>query len=88
MTDLGEIESYLGICIVCDRSLKRLEIDQSGYLCDVLERFGMADANPHNTPLPAGAEEHLIKYDGQASPSDIKHYQSLIGSLLYVQIGT
>ena len=88
MTDLGEIESYLGIRIVRDRSLKRLEIDQSGYLRDVLECFGMADANSHNTPLPAGAEEHLTKYDGQASASDIKHYQSLIGSLLYVQIGT
>jgi hypothetical protein len=48
----------------------------------------MADANPHNTPLPAGADLHLIKYNGQASASDIKHYQSLIGSLLYVQIGT
>ena len=88
MSDLGEIESHLGICITCDRKLKRLEIDQSGYLCDVLECFGMADANPHSTPLPAGAEEHLIKYDGQASTSDIKHYQSLIGSLMYLQIGT
>ena len=75
MTDLGEIESYLGISIVHDRSLKCLEIEQSGYLSDVLEHFGMADANSHNTPLPAGAEEHLIKYDGQASASDIKHYQ-------------
>ena len=36
MTDLGEIKSYLGICIVRDRSLKCLEIDQSGYLCNVL----------------------------------------------------
>ena len=88
MTDLGEIESYLGIHIVHDRSLKRLEIDQSGYLHDVLEPFGMADANSHNMPLPAGAEKHLIKYDGQAAASGIKHYQSLIGSLLYVQIGT
>jgi hypothetical protein len=74
-------------CITHDRKLKHLEIDQSGYLHNVLERFGMADANPHSTPLPAGAEEHLIKYDGQASASDIKHYQSLIGSLMYLQIG-
>jgi hypothetical protein len=58
MSDLGEIESYLGVCIMHDRKLKRLEIDQSG---DVLERFGMTDANPHSMPLPAGAEEHLIK---------------------------
>jgi hypothetical protein len=88
MSDLGEIESYLGICIMHDRSHKQLEIDQSGYLSNVLERFGMADASPHNTPLPTGADEHLKKFDGLATASDIKHYQSLIGSLLYLQIGT
>ena len=47
----------------------------------------MKDANPHNTPLLAGADVHLIKNTGEASQSDIKLYQSLIGSLLYVQIG-
>ena len=31
---------------------------------------------------------YLVKNTGQASPTEIKHYQSLIGSLLYVQIGT
>ena len=85
---MGRSKSYLGIRITRDRSLQRLEIDQSGYLSDVLERFGMADASPHSTPLPTGADEHLKKFDGQASASDIKHYQSLIGSLLYLQIGT
>ena len=88
MTDLGEIEAYLGVRIVRDRKTRLLEIDQSGYITDVLERFGMTDANPHNTPLPSGADVHLVKYEGIASQSDIKHYQSLIGSLLYVQIGT
>jgi hypothetical protein len=87
MSDLGEIESYLGVCITHDGKLKHLEIDQSGYLHNVLEHFGMADAIPHSTPLSAGAEEHLIKYDGQASASDIKHYQSLSRSLMYLQIG-
>jgi hypothetical protein len=87
MSDLGEIESYLGIQITHNRSHKRLEIDQSGYLSNVLERFGMADASPHNTPLPTGADEHLKKFHGQATASDIKHYQPLIGSLLYLQIG-
>jgi Reverse transcriptase (RNA-dependent DNA polymerase) len=88
ITDLGEIKSYLGIRITRDRSAKCLEIDQSGYIKDVLDRFNMTDANPHNTPLPAGADVHLIKNTEQASQSEIKHYQSLIGSLLYVQIGT
>ena len=88
MTDLGEIESYLGVRIIRDRSKKRIQINQSGYVKDVLDRFSMADANPHNTPLPAGADAHLIKNTEQASDAEIKHYQSLIGSLLYVQIGT
>ena len=88
ITDLGEITSYLGIRITRDHSKKCLEIDQIGYIKDILDRFGMADANPHSTPLPAGTEAHLIKNDGEAMQSDIKHYQSIVGSLLYVQIGT
>jgi hypothetical protein len=40
------------------------------------------------TPLPLGAEMHLMKYEKQASASEIKAYQQVIGSLLYVQIGT
>jgi hypothetical protein len=88
ISNLGEIELYLGICITRDRQNKCLTIDQSGYIKDVLERFGMADANPHHTPLLAGADLHLVKYESQASTTDIKHYQSLIGSLLDVQIGT
>jgi len=88
MSDLGEIESYLGVHITRDRPNRCLQIDQAGYMCDVIDRFGMADANPNKTPLPAGADVLLVKYDGEASSSDVKHYQSLIGSLLYVQIGT
>jgi hypothetical protein len=31
---------------------------------------------------------HLVKHEGQATESEIKDYQRLIGSLLYVQIST
>jgi hypothetical protein len=87
MSDLGEIESYLGMHIVCNRANKHIEIDQSRYIEDILRHFNMSDAHPHSTPLPSGTEVHLVKYSGSATQSDIKHYQSLIGSLLYVQIG-
>jgi hypothetical protein len=88
MTDLGEIDSYLGVRITRDRSIRRLEIDQSRYISEIVQRFGMADANPARTPLPSGAEAHLVKHDGEATPQEIKSYQQIIGSLLYVQIGT
>src|SRR5258707_4524919 len=35
-----------------------------------------------------GANVHLIKNTAQATQAEVKHFQSLIGSLLYVQIGT
>ena len=88
ITDLGEISSYLGIHITHDHSTKCLDIDQSGYIKDILDCFGMTDTNPHNTPLPTGADVYLIKNTGEASQSEIKLYQSLIGSLLYIQLGT
>ena len=88
MTDMGEIKSYLGINIHRDRPNKRLVIDQSRYLQGVLTHFSMADANPTPTPLPSGADVHLVKNPEQATATDIKLYQSMIGSLLYLQIST
>jgi hypothetical protein len=58
-------------------------VDQSGYIRTILDCFSMADANPHPTPLPAGANLHLIKNTAQAIQAEVKHFQSLIGSLLY-----
>src|SRR5258708_29840771 len=48
----------------------------------------MADANPHPMPLPTGANVHLIRNTTQATQAEVKHFQSLIGSMLYMQIGT
>src|SRR6266403_3498208 len=88
MTDLGEIGSYLGVRIKHNRSIRQLEIDQSHYTLEIINRFGLSDANPAHTPLPSGAEVHLTKYNGEATPTEIKLYQQIIGSLLYVQIST
>jgi hypothetical protein len=88
MTDLGEIDSYLGVQIKHDRSTKRLEIDQSRYVLEIISHFWLSDTNPAHTPLPSGADVHLEKYDREASQADIKLFQQIIGSLLYVQIST
>src|SRR5258708_13790359 len=83
MSDLGEIQSYLGMWICRDHSKKCIEVDQSGYIRSILDHFSMADANPHPTPLPTGADVHLIKNTTQATQAEVKHFQSLIGSLPY-----
>src|ERR1700761_2578757 len=79
MLDLGEIQFYLGMQIVHDQQNKWIEIDQSGYITDIFKWFDMVDSKPHSTPLPSGAEVHLVQYTGEASQSDIRHYQLLIG---------
>ncbi len=88
MTDMGKIQSYLGIHILRDHPNRCHEIDQSRYLQGVLACFNMADANPCATPLPTGADVHLVKFEGQPSVADTMLYQSIIGSPLYLQIGT
>jgi len=75
MTDLGEIDSYLGVNITHNWLVKLLEIDQSRYIQEIVNRFGMSDANPAHTPLPSGVEMYLVKYEEQASASEIRAYQ-------------
>ena len=67
MTDLGEIQSYLGICIVCNRVNKHIDIDQSDYIQSKLKQFNLEDANPHPTPLPTSALDQLVKNTGEVS---------------------
>jgi len=74
MTDLGKIDSYLGVSITCDQSIRLLEINQSHYIWEIINHFGMSDANPMCTPLPSGTDTHLVKYEEQATTSEIKAY--------------
>ena len=74
MTDLGEIESYLGVQIMQDHLRKTLEIDQSRYVREIIECFSMVDSNPMCMPLPTRAEIHLITHTGKAFPDKITYY--------------
>ena len=61
-------------------------IDQVDYLKKVLERFQMTNAKPTQTPLPSNWD--LKENKGKATAAEITCYQSIIGSLLYLMIGT
>src|SRR5258708_5081429 len=60
MSDLGEIQSYLGMRIRRDRSKKCIKVNKSAHISSTLDRFVMAHANPHPIPLTACAEAHPI----------------------------
>jgi hypothetical protein len=84
--DLGPISEYLRMKIVRDRSNKKLIIDQIDYAKKVVERFGQQNAKPTYVPLPVGYQPKAN--EGTAKPEQRSYYQSIIGSLLYLALGT
>ena len=86
MTDLGEVNYILGMLVKRDRVHKRLVISQELYVRDMLEKFGMAECKPIGTPLDVNVSFEPLRNDEDTY--DKERYQSAIGSLLYVSMGT
>ncbi|KAF8824317.1 hypothetical protein HHX47_DHR8000004 [Lentinula edodes] len=82
--DLGEAKEFLRMRI--NRHGKKIYIDQCAYLDKVLKRCGMENAKMADTPLPAGFQpEPTI---GQSNSALRSKFQMVIGSLLYLMLGT
>ena len=64
----------------------KILIDQCSYLEKVLERFGMQNARTTPTPLPQSY--YPSKHLGLVDPELQSHFQQVIGSLLYIMLGT
>ena len=82
--DLGEITKFLGMKI--SRSDSKIHLDQCTYLRTVLEQCGMHNSKKAATPLPAGYVP--IRLEVVASLELRSKYQTVIGSLLYLMLGT
>jgi hypothetical protein len=84
--DLVPISEYLHMKIVRNRKEQKLIIDQIDYAKMVVERFGQQNAKPTYVPLPVGYQPKAN--EGTARPEQRCYYQSIIGSLLYLALGT
>ena len=82
--DLRDVKGFLHMCIICTRT--GITIDQCNYLEKVLTRFQLTDTKVAITPLPTNWEPKANT--GKATAAEITCYQSIIGSLLYLMIGT
>ena len=82
--DLGEVKELLCMHITCNGQTIRL--DQCAYLDKVLECFSMTNAECVPTPLPSNWISKVA--ESKASSELLRSYQSIIGSLLYLMIGT
>lgn len=84
MKDLGQVASILGMRIT--QNDNSIAIDQSQYICEVIERFGMSDAKPISSPLDVNQKisaELCPKVDAEKFDMKNVPYKEAIGSLLY-----
>eukprot|EP00253_Pinus_taeda_P028193 PITA_28193 len=77
ITDLGYVHYYLGIEVT--QHPKSIFISQKKYIGDLLNRFGMAECNPLNTPM----EQKLTSIEGNEF-EDATKYIKHVGSLNYL----
>jgi hypothetical protein len=86
LKDLGQIKDYLGVEIAYDLNKGRLKLNQSKYIQKVLDRFNINNKSPKYTPIKANIK--LEPNKEQATPKEIKWFQTAIGSLLYLAMAT
>lgn len=84
MTDVGEVDTFLGMHIQRNKSSGTIAMSQAQYLKRVLEKFGMSDCRGITTPLETNLD--LRKVESGLDP-DIP-YRELIGCLIYVTLTT
>ncbi|CAI7915086.1 unnamed protein product [Closterium sp. NIES-54] len=86
MKDLGEAKYYLGVQIERDES--GILIHQERYILNMLESFGLSEANPVRTPLPTGFDVHAHVEEPLLRDELVQLYQSIVGSLMYASATT
>ncbi|CAI7876301.1 unnamed protein product [Closterium sp. NIES-54] len=86
MKDLGEAKYYLGVQI--ERDERGILIHQERYILNMLESFGLSEANPVLTPLPTGFDVHAHAEEPLLRNELVQLYQSIVGSLMYASTTT
>ena len=84
--DLGKVKEYLGINIIHNKNLHTLVIDQAAYARKVVQHFGLENCKPTCTPLPTGYNP--LPNKETCTPNERSYFQQIIGSLLYLALGT
>ena len=87
--DLGDAEYFLGIKISRPHK-NRIELSQTEYIKELLERFEIQDCKPCSTPLtptPTLYEQHERTADEQRDMENVP-YREAIGALLFLSTRT
>lgn len=79
MTDIGNVNTFLGMHIERDQENGIIRFGQKQYLSKVLTKFGMNDCKPVATPIEKGLHLNIDRVNNNA---DVP-YRELIGCIIY-----
>jgi hypothetical protein len=88
LSDSCNLDWHLGIKFTQDHANGTISLDQSAYIDAVLKRFGMEDCKDKHTPLEPGLHLNADDCPDKPDKKDIRTYQQLIRSLMYIACGT
>lgn len=86
MKDLGKLHHFLGVKIIQDKHSGVIWIGQPLYTETMLQKFGMLDCKPVDTPVSTGVKP--VSGEESEESCDQQLYQAVIGSLLYLSTKT
>lgn len=93
ISDLGDIHFALGIAVERDRATHTVFLSQTALIDRIISQFRQKDSHPVSTPMDSAVK--LRRPDPRTPlPADQAQYltsvpyQSLVGSLMYLAIGT
>lgn len=85
INNLGDAKCCMGIEFT--QKANAIQINQKGYIKDIVENFGMTDCNPVTTLMSPGIK--LQKRKAPTVKEDAKlQYRELIGSFMYLAVAT
>jgi len=86
LSDLGSLNWLLGIEVQWQDDNSSVTLSQQAYIDQLLVRFGMDSCNPVHLPL--NPDIKLFKAQDGGDLAEVSRYQQIIGSLMYLVIGT
>ena len=82
--DMGKLHHFLGMSVVQDETRKTVWIGQPTYTENLLQKFGMQDCTPVNTPVTVGSKLEVTM--DEEEHADQQQYQSAIGEKNYFNL--
>ncbi|HSQ51075.1 MAG TPA: DNA N-6-adenine-methyltransferase, partial [Nitrospiraceae bacterium] len=84
VTELGDMRWFLGVELTRSPSGQQAYLNQSAYVSKVLERFGMAECNPCNTPVDPKVDTMAISEAASLQTVSPREYRAAVGALLHL----